>query len=314
MRHQAELPKVSIIIPCYDQANLLLRAVNSVLVEKSVPIEVIVIDDGSTHSAFHVLEKIEDQRLHFVRHEDNRGVAEARNTGLNLARGKWVRFLDADDYMMPSMLEGALKLDVNSDILYGDWLEIDNNKQKKLRPDFDPTGNVYEQLLTANVFPIHSVLVKREILMDINGFDGEVYHEDWDLWLRLSKVSKHGFHYVGDSGAVYCKSLGTRSYDAYQSARHELTYLLSLRDRKLPIKDDAFNRILRKKYYQLALLELVKENKKGVAGWLSHCEPLTLVQKVEIALAGSPVTRVFLGKFPGPRKLKRLIKNSWRGL
>ena len=90
---------VSVIIPCWNAETTIERAVGSVLVDHGVPLEVVVIDDGSTDATGRAVETIQrrDDRVRLVRSPANEGVSEARNRGLDAARGAWLAFLDADD-------------------------------------------------------------------------------------------------------------------------------------------------------------------------------------------------------------------------
>src|SRR5438034_4668818 len=92
----AELPLVSIIIPTYNRARTIERAIDSALKQSYPNIEIIVIDDGSTDDTGDVLKKY-DRRIRIYMHETKKGVTSAKNSGLDQIRGKWFTILDSDD-------------------------------------------------------------------------------------------------------------------------------------------------------------------------------------------------------------------------
>ena len=101
---------ISIIIPVFNRARLIGRAVHSVLKQTYPELEIIVVDDGSKDSTSQVMSDLtrEDRRIRYLRHESNRGAQAARNTGIRAARGDWIGFLDSDDQFLPHSLEARL--------------------------------------------------------------------------------------------------------------------------------------------------------------------------------------------------------------
>ena len=101
-------PVVSVVIPTYNRASLVGRAVGSVLGQTFPDLEVVVVDDGSTDGTEEAVRAVGDGRVRYLRHEANRGVAAARNTGMAHARGEYVAFLDSDDVWLPEWVEAHL--------------------------------------------------------------------------------------------------------------------------------------------------------------------------------------------------------------
>ncbi|MCM0083341.1 glycosyltransferase family 2 protein [Geomonas sp. Red32] len=98
-------PEISVIIPLYNKERYVQRAVNSVLEQSLAPLEVVVVDDGSTDGSAEAVAALgPDQRLRLVS-QRNQGVSAARNRGVAEARGRFVAFLDADDQWQPEFLE-----------------------------------------------------------------------------------------------------------------------------------------------------------------------------------------------------------------
>jgi glycosyltransferase involved in cell wall biosynthesis len=99
---------LSVIIPVYNRAGLVRRALNSCLSQEDPDFEVVVVDDGSTDDTVLAVESVADPRVRLLRHEHNRGQCPARNTGMAAARGQWFVFLDSDDELLPGAI-GAIR-------------------------------------------------------------------------------------------------------------------------------------------------------------------------------------------------------------
>ena len=95
-------PRVSVIIPTYNRADLVQQALASVKAQTYRDFEIVVVDDGGTDGTFEVLSA--DREIRVLRHAGRRGVSAARNTGIIAARGEWLAFLDSDDLWLPDKL------------------------------------------------------------------------------------------------------------------------------------------------------------------------------------------------------------------
>ena len=98
------MPYFSIIIPLYNREKLISRAISSCFNQDFQDFEIIVVDDGSTDGSCDAVKRINDPRLRLIRHEKNRGVCPARNTGIANARGEWILPFDSDDELLPNVL------------------------------------------------------------------------------------------------------------------------------------------------------------------------------------------------------------------
>ena len=129
MPHTQPNPKVSLIIATYNRADLLPRAVNSVLSQTCDDYEIIIVDDCSPDNTPEIVREFSDPRIRAIRHQTNRGAAAARNTGIAQARGEYIAFLDDDDECTPNRLADQVSvLDSNPDVgmVYG-WIEEIND-------------------------------------------------------------------------------------------------------------------------------------------------------------------------------------------
>ncbi len=105
----SEQPLVSAVIPTYNRAELISRAIDSVLKQSYTNLEIIVVDDCSQDSTPEVVNKIQDSRLYYYRHSTNQGGSAARNTGIKQSQGQYIAFLDSDDVWLPQKLDMQLE-------------------------------------------------------------------------------------------------------------------------------------------------------------------------------------------------------------
>lgn len=191
-------PKVSVIIPAYQDAEHIRAAVDSVLAQTYLDREVIVVDDGSTDETLKVLSAYGDAIQ--VISQPNRGPSAARNLGIQVAQGEWVAFLDADDTWLPDKLARQMPLFQKGDgvgLVCSDTFFIDS---QGLRPrtgfmDNSPhSGRVLMTIFTASFIPTSTVVVRKICLDQVGGFDeGLRACEDLDLWLRIAAEWEIGF-------------------------------------------------------------------------------------------------------------------------
>ncbi|KQC09937.1 MAG: hypothetical protein APR62_12910 [Smithella sp. SDB] len=187
-------PQVSVIIPVYNRAKIIRRALNSVLSQTFQDFEIIVVDDCSKDDTREALFTIKDPRIRCYTHKVNKGGAVARNTAIKEVRGTYVAFLDSDDEWLPGKLEQQIKAFHRLPESYGLLFTGANRFDEKgtLLWTAHPTkrGWIFNELLMENIGgPLSSILVKKEFLDRVGGFDENLPScQDWDLYLRLSKV------------------------------------------------------------------------------------------------------------------------------
>jgi glycosyltransferase involved in cell wall biosynthesis len=198
-------PLVSIIIPCYNNAFFVKSAIESVFNQIYSHIEVIVIDDGSTDKSLEIIRSFEDSRLRWES-QPNQGAPIARNRGLELARGHLIKFLDADDMLLPHCIEQqvAQTQELSQDekaIVYGDaiWVNQEGNPilsylPRPRTPNEDPVAHILRNSpLTSS--PLH----KRDYLKAIDGFDPTLPRaQEQDLHLRLVLSGVNFVYYPGN--------------------------------------------------------------------------------------------------------------------
>lgn len=207
-------PVISIIIPCYNQVRFLKDAVAGLKLQDFTNYEVIIVDDGSTEDVSAIVSQWPWIKLIC---QANAGVSSARNTGLSQARGEFVIFLDADDWFEPGFLtkqtEAAARIP-QGDFFYGScrWLEVDGRTTTRVANTL-LEANPYQRLLLGNTIPIHTVMMRRNKLIEIGGFNSTIRcGEDWEVFLRLARVGNR-FVAVPDAWVVYRRHLSSASYN-----------------------------------------------------------------------------------------------------
>lgn len=206
---------ISVVIPLYNKAETIERALHSVLEQNFRDIEVIVVDDGSTDSGADVVRACKDARVRLIQQE-NAGVAAARNAGIRAANCEWVALLDADDWWLPEHLTALISLATNfpDAVLCGSayWL-IEPNGGRRCSPIPVGWGSSKPDMgcltsLAADAaeygLPIcaSSVMCSRSALLKIGGFPlGVSNGEDWMTWLSLS--CSGDVAYVARPNAIY---------------------------------------------------------------------------------------------------------------
>jgi glycosyltransferase involved in cell wall biosynthesis len=201
-------PSVSVVIPVFNRASVLRRAIDSALSQTLTALEVIVVDDGSTDGSASVAEEVGDRRVRVLRRASRRGVSAARNVGIEAARADIVAFLDSDDEWLPRKLERQVaRLSEGPEpakVVYCAFERYDDGAQQALgRSPQGVEGDVYRRLLAgwhpgnASVFA-----VSRAGVQAAGGFDEALLTaEDYDLWLRLARAG-HRFAVVDELLAV----------------------------------------------------------------------------------------------------------------
>lgn len=191
---EVKRPSVSVIIPTYNREQTLGRAIQSVLNQTFQDFEIIVVDDGSTDGTRAIVEGFCDARIRYLRHEQNRGAATARNTGIRAARGAYLAFLDSDDEWLPEKLSEQIALlkDPSADwglSCSGFFLVVHGSEQEYIHPR---ASSWFKRLhWTCDLSPGTTLVVRRECLAEVGPLD-EAFprFEEWDWLLRLSKRYK----------------------------------------------------------------------------------------------------------------------------
>lgn len=196
---------VSIILPVYNGEKFIEETLLSVLAQTYKNLEIIIVDDGSTDGTAKILKQLStDQRVQY-HFKQNGGLSSARNTGITLARGSYLAFIDADDIWMRDKIEEQLRVMRMGKwgIVYCDNEFIDEKGfplqgQSLFRLQPEISGFVSEKLIDANLVcgSGSGVLIPSFVFQDVGVFDPELPTcEDWDMWLRISEKYPISFVY-----------------------------------------------------------------------------------------------------------------------
>ena len=180
---------ISVIIPTYNRAITLKRAIDSVLMQNHPSIELIVINDGSTDETSTIIEGYQGQLQTIT--QSNQGVSAARNAGILKARGQWIALLDSDDTWHPNKINEQMKFLENNPhckILQSQekWIrngQFVNAKHKHTKP----SGWIFEECLQMCAVSPSAVIIHKDIFDHVGLFDETLTAcEDYDLWLRIA--------------------------------------------------------------------------------------------------------------------------------
>ena len=184
-------PLISVVIPAYNCARHISGAIDSALAQ-NVPLEVLVLDDGSSDDLDAVMASYAgSEAVRFLKNETNLGAAATRNRGVELARGKYVAFLDADDYWLKGKLRRQL------DDLEDSGCVISCTARELMSPEGELTGKVlpvketitYRELLKHNCISCSSVLIRADVAREFPMHHDDS-HEDYIMWLEV--LRKYG--------------------------------------------------------------------------------------------------------------------------
>lgn len=192
-------PLVSVVIPTFNRAARLARAIRSVQSQSYSRLEIIVVDDGSTDATAEIVHSCEDRRIRYIRHEQNRGGAAARNTGIAAANGEVIAFLDDDDAWVPEKVEEQLRYLTTFDAVVCTSREAGDTRPPERRPAGRTLGLADLRL---GPWGGTGVLMARASVLRRTPFDESLPRgQDWDLFIRLAQ--EHEIAYLHKPLLVY---------------------------------------------------------------------------------------------------------------
>lgn len=217
----------SVIIPLYNKAPYVAKAIESVLGQTYRDFEVIVIDDGSTDQSLEVAKTFENKSITIIS-QPNSGVSTARNNGVKIAKHPYICFLDADDWWHPTFLEEMKRVitDFPDAGIYGSGYYIVKHGQERIAPIGVPQGfeqgiidycEVYAKTLCMPLTSISAVIPKH-IFDEEKGFKSQLkLGEDFDLWIRIALKNKvilvnKPLAYYNQDVDVNNRAIGSRFY------------------------------------------------------------------------------------------------------
>jgi glycosyltransferase involved in cell wall biosynthesis len=221
--------KVSVVIPTYNRASTIKRAVASVLAQGFPIHEVIIVDDGSTDDTLELLSFIKDSRIKIVKSPGRLGAPTARNLGVEASSGDWIAFQDSDDYWFGHKLERQFeRLDQIPDAIlcYCGLIQYYDGKLGFVPGEniLKFEGSVYGELLKTSFISTQTIVVKRSAFLESGGFRPDMPRlQDWELVLRLAKMGS--FCCALEPLVIVYSTPGNLTSDAGKGANARLTIL-----------------------------------------------------------------------------------------
>lgn len=193
----SSIPTISVIIPTYNRAGDLKRALKSIQAQTFTSWEALIIDNHSVDSTDEIVSDFNDPRIKLFKIHNNGVIAASRNMGIREASGQYIAFLDSDDWWKPEKLKLSLDaLNSGADIVYHDLFLVTKSGQRlffKKAATRGLTRPVFDNLLTSgNCINNSSVVVKKDLLTSIGGISEDydlIAAEDYDCWLRIAKLT-----------------------------------------------------------------------------------------------------------------------------
>lgn len=219
-------PLVSVVVPTYERPEKLARAVDSVLKQHYEQWELLVVNDAPDEDVVHILP--DDDRITYIRHEENRGAPAARNTGIEASTGEFIALLDDDDAWKPTKLARQLErfdaVGKGCGLVYtGRDIVQDGVVVNSDHPTTE--GWIFEDLLAGNVIASETPLIRSECFDRVGGFDTSFESaQDLDMWLRIAREYKIAV--VSESLAIAYRGHGDRISEDMDRKYHGLARLL----------------------------------------------------------------------------------------
>ncbi len=212
------MTKFSIIIPTYNNAKTIAKAIESVLAQRFKDFEIIIVDGGSSDGTLDIIKKyaLWDQRITFITLK-KKGPGSARNAGIRHAKGDFIAFLDADDSWKEDLLDTANKIikeyQNDIDMIIFEYLEDDVISRKKRWihrdhiPEISSGKDLLKQAFVEYFILTSGVVIRKSLLKKVGGFSEDLkLSEDWDLWLRVLYKARKVYYVKDDYKFVYTVS------------------------------------------------------------------------------------------------------------
>ena len=202
---------VSVIVPAYQSANTIERALRSIALQTVLPSEVVVVDDGSDDGTAEVARSVASAMNDIVLQvieQQNRGAGAARNRGLRAAQGELIAFLDADDEWLPQKLQRSISImvETGAGLVSHNYIRMEDGIQKEIdcTRHFQGCDDPFVSLYLRGNIATSTVLVWRTLIDRAGGFDSHLRSgQDFDLWLSIAGLKDARFHIFGETLTRY---------------------------------------------------------------------------------------------------------------
>ena len=235
-------PLVTVVIPTYNHATMLQRALDSVVQQTYQNWNAVVINNFSTDNTIEVVNGFKDSRITCINFKNNGVIAASRNEGIDLATGSFVAFLDSDDTWTADKLEKCVAvLNLGADLVCHAEFWIDENGKSRLVKYGPKSRATRDQLIyNGNRISTSATVVRTSLLKEAKGFDTSpelISTEDYDLWIRLAEISNR-FEFIDEPLGEYHRHDTNVSSNIEKHLRAELALLTKhfATDRSFPYR------------------------------------------------------------------------------
>ena len=266
--HAHSLPLVSVICLCYNHETFVAEALRSVSQQTYDAVELIIVDDASTDRSVEVIQScLQENKLDgsvgtcFL--SQNVGNCAAFNRGLALARGTYVIDFATDDIMLPERIEQQVaffeELDATYGVIFSEAQYIDEqgrplyyhyrDRLKHIRPI--PTGDIYAQLLSTYFIASPTMMIRKRVLDELDGYDERLAYEDFDFWIRSARNYRYAYQDVCTTRIrKHASSMSTHCYRRGDPQLYS-TYRVCLKAQELNRTEEERRALVKRVKYEL---------------------------------------------------------------
>jgi len=225
---------VTIICLCYNHAAYIAEALKSVFAQTYTAWELLIVDDASTDDSAKTIQNLlathvqkgYTQYVHFIQNTENQGNCKSFNLAYRQARGEYVLDLAGDDVLLPERLASQVALfqtlPADYGVVFSNAYHINTQGEilhtHQATAENVPTGDIYEALLRRYFICTPTMLMRRQVLQDLGGYDETLSFEDFDFWIRSARAYK--YHYQPEITTLKRKVAGSLSAQFYRTKRN----------------------------------------------------------------------------------------------
>jgi glycosyltransferase involved in cell wall biosynthesis len=239
-----QTPLVSVICLCYNHSHFVEEAVQSVIDQSYPNIQIIIVDDASIDDSVTAIRRVIEQSgradIQFLPLSQNVGNCKAFNQGFLLAKGEYIIDFATDDIMVPERIQQQVNffasLDQSFGVIFSDAVYVTSDRkflynhfenlvQKKIVTAI-PVGDVFKDILTTYFISSPTMMIRKKVLDELNGYDETLAYEDFDFWVRSSR--KYKYNYMDAKLTIVRKTASSMSTGWYRVGDKQLhsTYLV----------------------------------------------------------------------------------------
>lgn len=286
---------ISIVLPTFNHAKFLKKAIESVINQSYINWELIIIDNNSTDETPEIVNSYSDRRIIYSKINNNGVIAASRNQGISLSNGSWIAFLDSDDWWNNNKLSKSIEY-INEgkfDLIYHDLFLVNKPYQqsfKRLARSRNLHSPIFEDLiLNGNGILNSSVIVRKELLEEIGLIScdtNKITWEDYDCWLRISRKTDR-FYYIRETLGYYWAAGGNMTnpdqdlknaksiYDRYIKGNYEITpsWILFSEGKALVKKGyihEGISKFKKITFSNYSLMEFIKAQLKIIQSFIKY--------------------------------------------